>query len=45
MDFTHVYNSPLGKITLASDGKNLVGLCFDEVQFFAEGLSDEMEKF
>lgn len=44
MDFTHVYNSPLGKITLASDGKNLVGLCFDEVQFFAEGLSDEVEE-
>lgn len=44
MDFIHVYNSPLGKITLASDGKNLVGLWFDEGRFFAEGLSDEMEK-
>lgn len=44
MDFTHVYNSPLGKITLASDGKNLVGLWFDDGRFFAEGLSDEVEE-
>lgn len=44
MDFIHVYNSPLGKITLASDGKNLVGLWFDDGRFFAEGLSDEIEE-
>lgn len=44
MDFIHTYNSPLGKITLASDGKNLVGLWFDEGRFFAEELSAEVEE-
>lgn len=44
MDLTHVYNSPLGKITLASDGKNLVGLWFEKNRFFAEGLSEELEE-
>lgn len=44
MDFTHVYNSPLGKITLASDGKNLVGLWFEKNRFFCEGLADEVEE-
>lgn len=44
MDFTRVYNSPLGKITLASDGKNLVGLWFEKNRFFGEGLSEKIEE-
>lgn len=43
IDYTHIYNSPLGKITLASDGKNLVGLWFEKNRFFCECLSKETE--
>ena len=28
MDFVNYYESPLGKITLSSDGTKLTGLCF-----------------
>lgn len=46
MDYLHHYESPLGGITLASDGAALVGLWFDEKQrFFAASLSkDRTEK-
>lgn len=44
MDFIYTYTSPLGKITLASDTENLVGLWFDDARFFEEGLSAEVEK-
>ena len=39
MDYVHHYQSPLGGITLASDGTALVGLWFDEQRFFAASLS------
>jgi len=35
---THAYRSPLGGITLASDGENLTGLWFDGQKYFAAGL-------
>ena len=35
MDCVHHYKSPLGGITLASDGTALVGLWFDRQKFFA----------
>ena len=38
MDYVHHYNSPLGNITLVSDGTALVGLWFDEQRFFADSL-------
>ena len=36
MDFIHHYKSPIGDITLASDGKALVELWFDGQKYFAE---------
>ena len=39
MDFVYHYESPLGGITIASDGTSLVGLWFDEQRFFAASLS------
>lgn len=38
MDYTQHYDSPLGDITLASDGEGLVGLWFDGQKHFAEAL-------
>ena len=38
MDYTHHCTSPLGGITLASDGENLIGLWFDGQKYFADGL-------
>ena len=41
MDYTAYYDSPLGGITLASDGEKLVGLWFEGQKYFAEILSKE----
>ena len=38
MDFTTHYHSPLGGITMASDGEVLVGLWFDGQKYFADTL-------
>lgn len=43
MDYTSHYESPLGGITLASDGRALVGLWFDGQKHFAEGLAEDNE--
>ena len=39
MDYTHHYLSPLGGITMASDGEYLTGLWFDGQKYFADTLS------
>lgn len=39
MDYIHHYVSPLGGITLASDGQKLTGLWFDGQKYFADTLS------
>ncbi|MDO4300996.1 MAG: methylated-DNA--[protein]-cysteine S-methyltransferase [Clostridia bacterium] len=44
MEYTHHYNSPLGGITLASNGKELIGLWFDNQKYFADTLSKEYEE-
>lgn len=45
MDYIHHYQSPLGGITLASDGTALVGLWFDEKRYFADTIdADTIEK-
>ncbi|MBQ7732348.1 MAG: methylated-DNA--[Lentisphaeria bacterium] len=44
MDYVHRYQSPLGGITIASDGAALVGLWFDDQRFFAASLSPEQEE-
>lgn len=41
MDYTYHYSSPLGGITLASDGEALTGLWFDGQKYFAAGLDAE----
>lgn len=38
MDYTSHYDSPLGGITLGSDGENLIGLWFDDQKYFADSL-------
>ena len=44
MDFTHRFNSPLGGITMASDGEALTGLWFDGQKYFAASLEKEHEE-
>ena len=44
MDYVHRYQSPLGGITLASDGTALVGLWFDEQRFFAASVRQDREE-
>ena len=41
MIYTFHYNSPLGSITLASDGKSLTGLWFDGQKYFPHKLISE----
>ena len=43
MDYIHHYDSPLGGIVLASDGKALTGLWFDAQKYFGDTLSKEYE--
>lgn len=40
MQYTYSYQSPLGGITMASDGAALTGLWFDGQKYFSEGLAD-----
>ena len=44
MDYTHHYSSPLGGITMASDGSALTGLWFDGQKFFGDTLSEVHEE-
>lgn len=43
MDYTHHYESPLGGITLASDGESLTGLWFDGQKYFADTIGDKSQ--
>lgn len=43
MDYTTHYQSPLGGITLASDGNALIGLWFDGQRHFAKTISEHEE--
>lgn len=43
MQYTYHYDSPLGGITLASDGKALTGLWFDGQKYFGSTLTDQWE--
>lgn len=40
MEYTHYYNSPIGSILLASDGKCLTGLWFEGQKYFGDTLSE-----
>lgn len=44
MDYTAHYDSPLGGITMASDGERLAGLWFDGQKYFADALDKEHEE-
>lgn len=44
MDYIHYYQSPLGRIMLASDGLFLMGLWFDRQKYYADGLSKETKE-
>lgn len=44
MDYIWHYESPLGGITLGSDGNSLIGLWFDGQKYFADTLSEEREE-
>ena len=41
MIYTYKYNSPLGGITLASNGESLTGLWFDGQKYFGDTLTDK----
>ena len=41
MQYTAHFETPLGGITLASDGESLTGLWFDRQKYFGAGLCDE----
>ena len=41
MEYTYHYASPISGITLASDGKSLIGLWFDGQKYFADALTME----
>lgn len=44
MEYTAHYDSPLGGITLASDGDALIGLWFDGQKYYADALDDDHEE-
>ena len=44
MDYIHHYESPLGGITLASDGEAVLGLWFDGQKYFADTLNADFEE-
>ena len=44
MQYIHYYNSPLGRITLASDGEKLSGLWFEGQKYYGSTLSEENEQ-
>lgn len=41
MQYTSIYESPLGKILLAADDEGLTGLWFDKEKYYALGLAKE----
>lgn len=44
MEYIYHYKSPLGGITMASDGRSLIGLWFDGQKYFADVLGGEYEE-
>ena len=44
MEYVYRYNSPIGEMTLASDGKSIIGLWFDGQKYFGSVLSEEHEE-
>lgn len=42
MIYSTTYESPIGEITLASDGENLVGAWIEEQKYFANSIKEEI---
>ena len=42
MEYIHHYDSPLGGVTIASDGKALIGLWLDGQKYFANGMDKDI---
>lgn len=42
--YTYHYDSPLGGITLSSNGSELTGLWFDGQKYFGDTLEEEYEE-
>ena len=42
MIYSTIYDSPIGKITLASDGENLVGAWIEGQKYFANSINEEI---
>lgn len=41
MIYTNYYNSPIGRITMASEGTALIGLWFEGQRYFADSIKEE----
>ena len=41
MIYTNYYNSPIGRITMASEGTALIGLWFEGQKYFADAIKEE----
>lgn len=44
MQYTNKYTSPLGELTLASDGEAITGIWFEGQKYYADTLSDDCEE-
>lgn len=44
MQFINYYNSPLGKLTMASDGESLTGLWFTQQKYYASTLGNDFQE-
>ena len=44
MTYIFYYDSPLGKITVASDGKVVMGLCFEGQKYYDDSIKGETEE-
>lgn len=44
MHYINIYTSPIGKITMGSDGRSLIGLWFDSAKYFGSTLTSETQE-
>ena len=44
MLYSAYYNSPIGRLLLASDGKNLTGLWIEKQKYYADTVPDDIQE-
>ncbi len=44
MEYIKKYQSPIGNITMASDGESLIGLWFEDDKYYADILKEPVEQ-